>query len=235
MRTGYYQTIKHQGQERRALARYLKYELSYGDKEIKDTLSSIKSKRKEMFDNDIWDEIMDRLLVSYDNSEYIRGFQVGISQGELDVILSQPTLELRNLLFTLTVYFKWARSTKERLCMRGDDTWVKEADLDCCKLAGIDKMRKQERTKLFNALYVSGVYQTDFIRRYNDIFKLSFIDDRTPVIVIEDFNEIVAHLENYLDPKSCTKCSVCGSLIYKTNNRKHMCKWCSNYRKHKKG
>lgn len=235
MKSGHYQTLQHQGRERRALARYLKYDLGYNDFEIRKTVAGIKSNRKEIYDEQIWNDIMNKLISVYDNADYIKDFKVGISQSELDIILNQPTIELRNLLFVMTVYFKWARNTRERLCMRGTDTWVKEADLDCCKIAGLDKLRKPERIKLFNILFTNGVYKTDYIRRYNSIFTLPFIDDKTPVIVIDNFSEILAHLENYIDPNTCTRCTECNALIYKTSNRKHLCQWCADNRKHKRG
>lgn len=235
LKSGHYQTLQYQGRERRALARYLKYDLGYNDFEIKQMVSKIKSRRKEVFDRATWDMVMNKLLQVYDKSDYIKGFKVGISKSEIDIILDQPTIELRNLLFALTVYFKWARHTKERLCMRGADTWVKEADLDCCKIAGIDKLRKTERIKLFSILLKKGVYQSDYIRRYCDIFTLPFIDDKTPVIVIDNFNDIMAYLENYINPNSCTHCASCGALIYKNTNKRRFCKWCSTNRKHKKG
>ena len=233
--SGHYQTLQHQGRERKALARYLKYDMGYNDYEIKQKVSEIKSKRKEKYDSDIWDATMNRVIETYDNADYIKDYKVGISQAEIDTILDQPTTELRNLLFVLTVYFKWARNTREYLCMRGTDTWVKEADLDCCKLAGLSKLRKAERIQLFNILYHKGVYKSDYIRKYHDIFTLPFIDDKTPVIVIQDFNEILAYLEQYLNPDSCTHCEVCGALIHKSAHNRVRCKWCNMNRKHKKG
>lgn len=226
MRAGCYQTLQHQGKERRALARYLKYDLGYNDYQIKETVSKIKSKRKEIFDDDIWDEIMSKLLDKFDKGEYIKDLKVGISESELDVILNQPTTELRDLLWVLTVYFKWARNTKERLCMRGTNEWVKEADLDCCRLAGLERLRKNERIQLFNILVKNKLYNSDYIRRYHSIFTLPFIDDKKPVIIINDYNDIVAHLENYINSTSCIKCEECGSLVRKKTNNQRYCTIC---------
>lgn len=232
IRFGYYQTLQFLGKERRAVARYLKYDMGYSDYEITKAITNIKSRKKELYDDDVWENVMVKLLNGYDKSEYIKDYRVGISQTELDIILDQPTIELRNLLFVLLVYFKWARNTKSRLCMRGTDTWVKEEDLDCCKIAGLNKLRKSERVDLFSILYKKGVYKSDFIRKYNNIFTLPFVDDKKPVIVIDDFTEIIAHLENYIDPNKCTHCIECGALTYKTSNRQKACKMCSKNRKH---
>lgn len=231
MQSGNYQTLKWQGRERRALARYLKYDLGYNNFQIKETVTSIKSKREEVYHEEDWHFIMQKMIEYFDKGEYVKDIPVGISKTELEVILDQPTIELRNLLFVLTVYFKWARKTKERLCRRGTDEWVKEADLDVCRMAGLDKLRKAERNNMFYILGQKEVYKSDFIRRYENIFTLPFIDDKTPVIVINDYEEVLANLENYLNPDNCRKCSKCGVLIYRTSNVRHLCKWCAEHRK----
>lgn len=232
--SGWYHTLQYQGQERRALAKYLKYKRGYDDQQIKDFVGRIKSKRKEIYDDDVYESIMDKLVEKYDKTEYVYDLKVGVSQDELNIILLQPTIELRNLLFVLLVYYKWALQTQDRLCVRNNTIWVKEADLDCCKIARLGNLRKDERIKLFSDLYSSGLYDSDYIRRYHNIFTLNFVDDKEPVIVIDDFHDILAHLEYYLDPNSCIHCSYCNSLIHKTGHNHKMCKECRKHRKHQK-
>lgn len=234
IKSGYFQTLKYQGQERRAVAKYLKYEKGYDNQQIRDAITSIKSRRKEMYDEDIWDGIMDKLIINYDKSEYLCDIEVCISQSELDIVLSQPTIEMRNLLFVLLVYYKWAVQTREKSFMRKEHIWVREADLDCCKLAHLDKLKRDERISLFGALYRTNLYNTDYVRKYRNIFTLTFIDDNEPVIIIKDFHDILAYLENYLDPSSCLHCSECGSLICKTGRNHKMCSSCRNNRRHQK-
>lgn len=234
IKSGYFQTLKYQGQERRAVAKYLKYDKEYTDQQIKDTITGIKSRRKEMYDEDIWDNIMDKLIINYDKSEYLCDISVGISQNELDIILSQPTIELRNLLFSLLVYYKWAAQTRERSFIRKENIWVREADLDCCKLAHLDDLKRDERISLFGALYQTNLYNTDYVRKYRNIFTLTFVDDDEPVMVIDDFGDILAHLEKHLKSNKYTECSECGSLIFRTSNKRRLCKMCVNNRKHRK-
>lgn len=234
LNSGYFQTLKYQGQERRAIAKYLKYDKDYNDQQIKKTITNIKSRRKEIYDNDIWDSIMNKLIDKYDKSEYVCDINVGISQTELSIILSQPTIELRNLLFVLLVYYKWAIQTKEKSFIRKDAIWVREADLECCKLAHLEDLRKNERVTLFSELYKSKLYNTDYVRKYHNIFTLTFVDDNEPIIIIEDFCDILAYLEQYLNSNKYTECSECGSLIFRTSNRRKLCKMCANNRKHRK-
>lgn len=234
IKSGYFQTLKFQGQERRAVAKYLKYEKGYTDQQIKDAIIDIKSRRKEMYDADIWDNIMDKLIINYDKSEYLCDIKVGISQSELDVVLAQPTIELRNLLFSLLVYYKWASQTRERTFVRKERVWVREADLDCCKLAHLDSLKRDERISLFGDLYKTHLYDTDYVRKYRNIFTLTFVDNKEPVLIIDEFGDILAHLEKYLQSNKYTECSECGSLIFKTSNRRRLCKMCVNNRKHRK-
>lgn len=234
IKSGYFQTLKCQGQERRAVAKYLRYDKGYNEQQIRDTITKIKSRRKEIYDEDIWDSIMDKLIVNYDKSEYLYDMKVGISQSELDIVLSQPTLELRNLLFALLVYYKWAEQIRERSFVRKERIWVREADLECCKLAHLDNLRKDERILLFGALYQSGLYNTDYVRKYRNIFTLTFVDNNEPVLVIDDFGDVLAHLEKYLNSNKYTECSECGSLIFRTSNKRRLCKMCVNNRKHRK-
>lgn len=234
IKSGYFQTLKYQGQERRAVAKYLKYEKGYNDQQIKNAITKIKSRRKEIYDEDIWDSIMDKLIINYDKSSYLSDIKVGISQSELDIILAQSTIELRNLLFSLLVYYKWARQVGERSFIRKEHIWVREADLDCCKLAHLDDLKRDERINLFGELYRTGLYSTDYVRKYRNIFTLNFIDDNEPVLVIEEFGDILAHLEKYLNSNKYTECSECGSLIFRTSNKRRLCKMCVNNRKHRK-
>lgn len=229
-----FQTLKYQGLERRAVAKYLKYEKGYSEDHIKEFITNIKSKRKELYDEEIWDSIMNKLIINYDKTEYLYDIEVHISQSELDIVLSQPTLELRNLLFVLLVYYKWASQTKDRSFIRRDAIWVREADMECCKMAHLDKLKRDERILLFGELYQSGLYSTDYVRKYRDIFTLNFIDEGTPIIIIKDFHDILAYLENYIDPNNCIHCSQCNSLICKTGRNHKMCSSCRNNRKHQK-
>lgn len=232
LKTKRYQTLKFQGKERRALARYMKYDLGYNETQTRECLNSIRSKRQEMFDKDVWDSVISKLLDKFDDYDYMRDITVNISKTEIDIILNQPTLELRNLLFVLTVYFKWAVNSNERVCQRKDGVWVKNADLDCCKIAGLDKLRKFDRYKLFYILEKeTNVYKSDFIRKYNEIFTLTFLDDNEPAIIIDNYTEVLAHLENYIDSSKCCNCSICGDLIYKTVHNKIMCNNCRSDRK----
>ena len=225
-----YKTKKHQGRERCIIARYLR-DQGKDDNYIKEKIDSLYFEGKEYLTKDNLDMIYSRILEKANNYAYVFDITVDIYKEEMDIIINIQDEKAKNLLFVSLVYYKWASqvfhlryNSYKRNCIM-----VIENDNELFKLAGISKLKVQDRYKVFNYIYKNKLYITDTIKSTNYFFIPFAKNEGEVVLSINNYDNILGWLNYYLNPKEYRICIVCGKVFKPNNNKQKYCKKCASF------
>lgn len=233
-----YLTIKSQGKERCIIVRYLT-NIGKSIDEIKDILNQIPMSGGEYLSSKEKDVIFSKIINKANQYEYVTNKEIHIYQEELDNILSLEDENMQQLLFAYLVYYKWGVQIKhlQFFSKKNNIFMVVENNNDIWKLAGVSKLRVNERYMLCNKLFNLGLYKLDNFKAHNYIYIPFAKNEGEPIITISNFENIIGELLIYKYPNEYKRCCICGVVIKKTRSPKKYCQSCAkeeNIRKTKK-
>lgn len=224
-----FQTYRQKDIERYILIRYLaSKDMSF--EEIKKELGKFPLVGCEYLDEKdvdiIYNKIMERAL----SCSLVTGIKVYIYKSELEVINGLDDDNLKNLLFVLLVYYKWAINQQYLyfFSKHNNTKMVVTNDMDVWKYAKIMKLRVAERYRLCNKLIIEGLYVEDNFKS-NNYFYLPFsVNEGEVAIIIDNYDNILGELQFYNDKVHYKRCAVCGVVIKKTRSPKKYCVNCAH-------
>ena len=147
--------------------------------------------------------------------------EIIVTQAELDTILGEENLKVRNLMFVCLVLAKYYMSNN---CT--DKYYVKYNDVDIFNLCDVF-VKKSERLELMHYLDKKG-YITPTISMS---FEIHYVKEDSKVILkFKPDVDMIYYFEQYLGGLFIN-CENCGKLAKKTNNKIKYCKKCSKIKK----
>ena len=224
-----YGTLKNQGREKCVLVRYF-YNQGYSHDEIvhallklnmhNDTTYLSKDKLKI-----IYERIIDKAL-KYD---LIYDIKVDIYKSEVDIINSIDDELEKKLLFIYLVYYKWASQVSylRFYSKKNNIMIVVNNDKDIWKIAGLDKLRLKDRYVLSGNLLKQGLYAEDNFKKYNYFYIPFATDSGDLAFTITNYDNLFGELELYNGDVSLIRCSNCGVVMKKINNKHKYCNFCA--------
>lgn len=224
-----FQTYRQKDIERYILIRYLASEGKNFD-EIKKELEKFPLIGCEYLDKKdvdlIYSKIVDRAL----SCPLVTDIEVNIYKSEVEIINNLEDENLKNLLFMLLVYYKWAvnQSYLYFFSKHNNVKMVITNDMDVWKYAGIMKLRVAERYRLCNKLIINGLYVEDNFKS-NNYFYLPFsVNEGEIAFTIKNYDNILGELQFYNDKEHYKRCAICGTVIRKTRSPKKYCTNCAH-------
>lgn len=223
-----YLTIKNQGKERRSLVRYLLNE-GKSREEILNILLQIPMGKEDYLSEEEKICIYNKIIDKAGDFQFITGVSVKIYKEELDVISSLEDENLQNLMFIYLVYYKWGKQNSwlSFYSKKNDIIMVQDNNVDIWKLAGVFKYRVAERYVMCNKLYNMGLYRIDNFKANNYIYIPFCKDEGTPVIEINNYDNILGEWLIYNKPENYKRCAICSRVIKKTRSPKKYCSFCA--------
>lgn len=147
--------------------------------------------------------------------------EIIVTQSELDIILAEENLKVRNLMFVCLVLAKYYMSNNHT-----DKYYVKYNDVDIFNLCDVF-VKKSERLELMHYLDKKG-YITPTVSMS---FEVHYVNENSEVVLkFKPDVDMVYYFEQYLGGLFIN-CENCGKLAKKTNNKIKYCKRCSKIKK----
>lgn len=229
LRNKEYSTLKNQGQERCAIARYLRYEKGCMDEEIIRTLLKIPMLNGEMLEDYQKEQIFQKIINKSQNYEYVKNITVDLYKEEMDIINSIEDTRCRDLLFCCLVYYKWGCNvfTKSFYSRKLEVNMVLEDDKNISKIAKLSDLSVKERNEKFMFLFSKKYYFNDIINKKSYFYIPFAKNEGEKVISISNYDNILGELYIYNKEKGYSRCNNCGAVIKKNNNKQKYCNHCA--------
>lgn len=223
-----YETLKNQGQERCIIVRYLTY-IGCDELSIKKILFKIPMLGGDYLSDRDKDIIYSKIISKANNYNLISGIKVNIYKPELDIILGLEDQYARRLLFIYLVYYKWACNINhlQFFSKKNNISMVVENNKELWKLAGLSKLRVNDRYKICNQLFNDNLYRVDNFKSHNYFYLPFSVEKGDIAMTIDNYDNILGELYLYENPNEYKRCSICGMVIKKTRSPKKYCLNCA--------
>lgn len=175
------------------------------------------------------DVILTKIINKANKYSFISDKVVNIYKEEMEVIESIEDIEIRKLLFSYLVYYKWGSQVEhlQFYSKRNNAPMVIENNNDVWKIAGVSKLKVSERYMLCNKLFNLGLYKIDNFKAHNYIYIPFAKNEGEVVFSIKNYDNITGELLLYENPNEYKRCCVCGVVFKKTRSPKKYCSSCA--------
>lgn len=226
-----YKTKGSQGIERCVLVRYLN-SIGYNYYQIREELGKLPMQGGEYLSTEQKYSLFDKIIGKALKYDFITDIVVNIYKDELKVIDSLENEQMKNVLFSYLVYYKWAIQI-DHLMFYSKYNQIPMAlanDKDIWKISKVNGLRLADRYLILNKLFELGLYRIDNLKSHNYVyFPFAMIDEdieEEPIITINDYHNILGEYMLYSNDKEYQRCENCGEIIKRSNNKKY-CASCS--------
>lgn len=200
------------------VARYY-YSQGYRNNKLRDMIERYAVRCDPDFPLVRYDQIISKAIVSASKYALSEIQFISVTQKELDVVESRPTMMQRRLLFTLIVLAKYYNAHNEK-----NNNWVCLNQSDIFALANI-KVSDRRKALLINDLWSDGLIEYG-ANISNVNIHVMCVDDGEPVMHIDDTRNLG---NQYMMHIGCEymQCDMCGIVVKKTSNRQKYCNDCA--------
>lgn len=146
---------------------------------------------------------------------------IGISQSELDKIAELDNIKYKKLLFTMLCYAKLYNTISEN-----NNGWINTDIQELYRVARVTVKYRKDKFLFLNDIEKTGLIS--FSNKNDNLnLKINFFDmDSKSILEITDFRELGYEYLNHIGDGKFMKCSECGRLVRKNNNRQKYCNEC---------
>lgn len=169
----------------------------------------------------LWEDIIEDISKKANKYTLREINSIGITQFELTEISKLQNTKYEKLLFTMLCYAKLYNTISEN-----NNDWVNTDIQEIYRVARVTVKYKKDKFLYLND--VEGTGLISFSNKNDNLnLKVNFVDmDGESILNISDFRELGYEYLNFIGECNFIKCSECGRLVRKTNNRKKYCITC---------
>lgn len=210
------------------IGRYLQQIKCMKPSDLTEALNTYMALNVPGYNPDIW-ECRIELIVKNAKKYPLREIEyIGITQEELDTLLSVPDEKYRRLAFVILCCAKFHNTVS-----KNNNGWANTEIMDIFSSARVNTRYKDDKFKIIYKLRqitcsdgspMFSVAQ----KNTNTNIQAHYIDmDGCPVLKISDFRELGYEYVNYCKPKLFTRCNRCEILVKKSRRCPKYCLNCA--------
>lgn len=205
------------------LAKYYRQKKNMNKEKTANELNSFMLHYYKNYNSALWEEIIEDIskkAIKYSLREidYIE-----ISYKEIETINMVSRLHHRKLLFTMLCYAKLYNKISEN-----NNGWINTDIKEIYRVSRVTVKHREDKFLILNDLERDGMIS--FSKKNDNLnIRVNFVDsgsDDDIALVVGDFRELGYEYLNYIGDGKFIRCTECGRLVRKTNNRHKYCNHC---------